>query len=129
MKTHFLGLALMIPLVATNVFAQHADIEFGYNDLLNPTELEIEVGETTATGVPFFEADFEVLDPIGAPGNFSSEDPGFATAPDEGLQINAGDQIFANILDGSSDALFGGLGYVTFYNPATQPAICGSPSN
>ena len=64
MKTHFLTLALVIPLVATNVFAQHSDVEFGVNDLLNPTELDFEVGaETdgtplvTASGIPFFEAD------------------------------------------------------------------------
>ena len=116
MKTHFFAFALLATFVATNAFAQHSDIEFGYDDLLNPTELEIEVGETTATGVPFFEAEFEALDPINDPTNFSAEDPGFATVADENLQINTDDQIFLNVLDASTDPLFGGLGYVTHYN-------------
>ena len=127
MKTHFLALALAIPFVATNVFAQHSDVEFGVNDLLNPTELDFEVGaETdgtplvTASGIPFFEADFEIVSEPGDPIDYAAEDPGFATAPDEGLEVNLGDQLFVNVLDGSSDALFGGLGYVTFYNPVTN---------
>jgi len=125
MKTHFFALTLMTTLVATPVFAQHSDVEFGYDDLVNPTVLEIEVGESTITGLPFFEAEFEELDPTGAPDDFSAEDPGFATAPDEGLNANTGDQIFVEILDASGSALFGGLGYSTFYNPAANALEAG----
>jgi len=125
MKTHFLAFALMTAWMATPVFAQHSDVEFGYDDLVDPTVLEIEVGESTITGLPFFEADFEELDPTGAPDDFSAEDPGFATAPDEGLNANTGDQIFVEILDASGSALFGGLGYSTFYNPVTNALEAG----
>ena len=126
MKTHFLALALMTPFVATNVFAQHSDVEFGYDDLDNPTQLIFEVGEeadgtplVNAAGVPFFEGAFEEADPIGDPGNFTGDNPGFATAFDEGLEANTGDQIFVEFLDASASSLFGGLGFATFYNDAT----------
>ena len=120
MKTHFFAFALLATFVATNVFAQeeeHSDVEFGYNDVSNPTELEVEAGEATATGVPIFEGEFE---PFNGPSDLSAEDPGFATSPDENLLINSGDQIFLNVLDASSDPLFGGLGYVTHYNFASK---------
>ena len=112
MRRYFFALTFVTTLMATPVFAQHTDIEFGLDDLMSPAAIVIEVGETTATGIPFFEAEFEA--------GFTTEDPGFATAPDESLNVNAGDAIFARVLDSSSNALFGGLGYVTFYNPDTD---------
>ena len=112
MRHCFFALTFVTTLMATPVFAQHSDIEFGLDDLMSPAAIEIEVGETTATGIPFFEGEFEA--------GFTTEDPGFATAPDESLNVNAGDAIFARVLDSSSNALFGGLGYVTFYNPDTD---------
>jgi hypothetical protein len=122
MKTQVLTFALTATLVASSAFAQvepeHLDVEFGYS--AGGTELEIEVGEVTATGVPIFEGTFEEFDSFFDAGNLTAEDPGFATAPDEGLDINVGDQIFLNVLDSSTSALFGGLGYVTRYNPLTD---------
>ena len=115
MRRYFFALTFVTTLMATPVFAQHSDIEFGLDDLMSPAAIVIEVGETTATGIPFFEAEFEA--------GFTTEDPGFATAPDESLNVNAGDAIFARVLDSSSNALFGGLGYVTFYNPDTMAAL------
>jgi hypothetical protein len=131
MRFRFFMVALMVTSMSTIAFASeddnhddgdvhvHSDVEFGYDSLENPTELEIEVGEATATGVPFFESSFVIEDSVGDPGNYTSDSPGFATAPTEEvpLVINAGDQIFANVLDSSVGALFGGKGFVTYYDP------------
>ena len=126
MRRYFFALTFVTTLMATPVFAQHSDVEFGYDNLLNPTQLIFEVGEeadgtplVNAAGVPFFEGAFEELDPTGDPGNFSGDNPGFATAFDEGLVANTGDQIFVEFLDASASSLFGGLGFATFYNDAT----------
>ncbi len=123
MKTRFLALALVAALASTHAFAQeeeaHTDVEFGYDSAANPTELEIEVAEATATGVPLFEGDFVILDAAGDPGNYTAEDPGFENHPDEGLVLNLDDQIFMTLVSGSSDPALGGLGHLTFYNPVT----------
>lgn len=116
-------LALVIASMSANVFAQdehgHAgDIEFGYDSLTNPTGFDIEVGEVTSDGIPLFEGSFEELDPTGAPGDFSADEPGFTTNEAEGLLVTEGDFIYVNVLDASAHSLFG-VGYVNFYNPTS----------
>ena len=102
--------------LASPAFAQHADIEFGYDDVLAPTEMEVEEVEATIDGIPFFESEMEELDPFD-PGNFSSDEPGFITNSAEALEVNIGDRVFLRVLDASQFTSFG-VGYVNFFNPA-----------
>ena len=97
---------------------KHSDIEFGYNDVNNPTAFIIEGDEITSDGIRFFESEMEELDPLD-PGNYFSDEPGFDTNPDEGLFVNHGDQIWLNAVDASANSPFG-VGYVNFYNPMTD---------
>ena len=108
------GALLTVPAVA-----QRSDIEFGYDDLGTPTFIEIEVGEATSDGFAFFEAEMEIPDPMGDPGNYRSDEPGFTTNDMEGLLINEDDLIWVQALDASNFSSFG-VGYVNYYNPTTD---------
>ena len=99
--------------------AQHSDIEFGYDDIGNPGGFIIENDEVTNDGIQFFESEFEMLDPMGDPGNYSSDEPGYENAPDEGLLVGTGHQIWINVLDASQHSQYG-QGYINFYNPMTD---------
>ena len=110
--------AIAVFVMSGSVFAQHSDVEFGYDNLAAPSIIDIEVGEVTSENIALFESGFEELDP-GTPGDFSSDEPGFATNAAEGLLVNAGDQIFLNAVDASAHSSFG-VGFVNYYNPATN---------
>ena len=112
----FFAMTLLMVGLASPAFAQHADIEFGYDDVLAPTEMEVEEVEATIDGIPFFESEMEELDPFD-PGNFSSDEPGFITNSAEALEVNIGDRVFLRVLDASQFTSFG-VGYVNFFNPA-----------
>lgn len=96
---------------------QHQDVEFGYDDASNPTAIVIDNDALTVEGVMTFESEFEELDPFD-PGNFSSDQPGFATNSAEGLIVNAGDQIWIEVLNAADHSIFG-AGYVNYCDPMT----------
>ncbi len=99
---------------------EHSDVEFGYDDIANPTALVLENDNVSSEGIQFWEGEFGVLDPA-IPGDFGTDDPGFATAIGEGLQVNIGDNVFVRPLNAAthpSSVL--GRGYVNYYNPTTQ---------
>ena len=108
----------VLAMVSTNLFAQHSDVEFGYDSLASPTEIEIEAFDFTTDGFMYFESEMEELDPFNE-GDFSSDEPGFATNDAEGLLVNPGDAIWINALDASVLSSFG-VGYVNYYNPSTD---------
>ena len=118
MKLKIVFSIVAVGFMATSVLAQHSDVELGYDNLSNPTAFIIEQDNVTTEGFQYFEAEMEELDPFD-PGNFSSDEPGFATNGLEGLLVNEGDQIWLNILDASVDSSFG-LGYVNYYDPNTD---------
>lgn len=116
-----LSMAIALAMLTTTAYAQHGhagDVEFGYDDINNPTGFEIEYDEFTTDGFLIFESEMEELDPFN-PGDFSSDEPGFTTASAEGLLVNEGDQIWLNALNASSFSSFG-VGYVNYYNPNTN---------
>ena len=121
MKMRCLLTAIALAMMTTTAYAQHGhagDVEFGYDDVNNPTGFEIEHDEFTSDGFLFFESEFEELDPFN-PGDWSSDEPGFTTASAEGLLVNPGDQIWLNAMDAAVETTFG-VGYVNFYNPGTD---------
>ena len=121
MKFRLLFTLLALAMMTATAHAQHGhagDVEFGYDDLSNPTGFDIERDEFTTEGYLFFESEMEELDPFNS-GDYSSDEPGFTTASAEGLLVNEGDQIWLNALDASSYSTFG-VGYVNFYNPLTD---------
>ena len=92
---------LMMLLMATHsvtAFAQHRDIELGYDDVSNPTTILIDSDAFTLDGFLYFESEMELLDPFN-PTDFGSDEPGFATNPSEGLLVNSGDQIWLTAVD------------------------------
>lgn len=98
----------------------HSDVEFGYDDTSNPTSIVVENDETSSEGIQFWEADFVVLDPANT-GDYGTDDPGFATAIGEGLQLNNGDNVFIRPLNAQTHPSSNlGVGYVNYYNPTTQ---------
>ncbi len=107
-----------LAMMSTNAFAQHQDVEFGYNDLANPTAFEIDSTNFTSEGFLYFESELEARDPFDT-SDLSSDEPGFTTNDGEGLLVNQGDQIWFNVLDASVHSSFG-AGYVNFYNPVTD---------
>ena len=121
MKTRLLSLSAAVAMLfSASAFAQHehSDVEFGYDSLSTPTEIEVEVVEATSDGFAFFEAEFEIVDP-GQPGNYFTNEPGFTTNDMEGLLINQDDQVWLQALDASGVSSFG-VGYVNYYNPNTD---------
>ncbi len=106
--------------LSQSALAQHSDVEFGFDNPANPTAIILENDDVSSEGIQFWEADFGVLDPA-IPGDFGTDDPGFATAIGEGLQLNPGDNVFVRPLNAAthpSSSL--GVGYVNYYNPTTQ---------
>jgi len=107
--------------MSSDLFAQHRDLEFGYDDTANPSEFLLSpetFSATTADGIDVVSSEMDELDPFN-PGEFSADQPGFATNGAEGLIVNSGDSILVNVLDASVDSNFG-VGYVSFYNPGTD---------
>jgi hypothetical protein len=116
----FLTAAVTICL-SSNLLAQHNDIEFGYDNSSNPTEFllsPLAFSSTTADGIIITKSNTEERDPF-LPGEFSADQPGFATHSAQGLIVNPGNRIHINALDASVDSAFG-VGYVNFYNPTTD---------
>ncbi len=111
----FCGFALLTSAVSAQV--PHSDVEFGYDSLSAPAAFMIEQLNVTTEGIQIFESGLEELDPLD-PGNFSSDEPGFATNAAEGLDVNIGDRFWLNVLNADLESLFG-VGYVNYFNPAT----------
>ena len=121
MKLRMLMTAVALAMMASSAYAQHGhdgDVEFGYDDVSNPTAFDIEHDEFTSDGILFYESEFEELDPFN-PGDWASDEPGFTTASAEGLLVNENDQIWLQAMDAASNSSFG-VGYVNFYNPDTD---------
>ena len=136
MTKYFMG-ALFAALFASTSFAQHSDIEFGFEDPANPV-FEIELDEFTDEGIPVAEGEFTRL------GAFvTTDNPGFITPLEveedengvevivEELVVNEGDQVFVRVLDASaSDSPTDrGVGFVNFYNPDTDALEALDPSD
>lgn len=102
---------------SSNLLAQHSDVEFGYDNTASPSGLEIVGDAFTQDGILLFESSMEELDPF-APGDFSADQPGFATGA-KGQLVNSDDEIWISALDASVDSAFG-VGYINFYNPVTD---------
>jgi len=109
---------IVLATMSSHLFAQHSDVEFGYDSLSSPSSFVIEANDVTTEGFILFESEMEELDPF-SPGDFSSDEPGFATNDAEGLLVNQDDQIWLNALDASAHSSFG-VGYVNYYNPITD---------
>jgi hypothetical protein len=107
--------------LSSNVLAQHSDLEFGYDDTSNPSAFvlsPLSFDATTADGISLNESVMEELDPFTS-GDFSADQPGFASNPGQGLSVNPGDFIMICAVDASQHSSFG-VGFVNFYNPATD---------
>ena len=116
--TRFIFTAMFAVSLSSSCFGQHSDIEFGLDDLLEPTEIEVESDEFNNEGIKILEGEFE-----GLGSDLFTESPGFITAADEGLVVNEGDRVFVRILDaGASDETSVGAGFVNFYDPANPTA-------
>jgi hypothetical protein len=106
---------------SSNLLAQHNDVEFGYDNLNNPSNFllsPLSFNSTTSDGIIIVRSSMRELDPFNA-GEFSADQPGFATDNAEGLAVNPGDCILISALNASEHSAFG-VGYVNFYNPATN---------
>ena len=110
--------ALALMSFCAPAFSQHADVEFGYDSTSSPTTFIVEESVVTCEQLLLFESEMVALDPFNQD-DLGADDPGFATNSLEGLDVNPGDLIWLNVLDASEYSQFG-LGYVTFYNPATD---------
>lgn len=117
MKKYFLA-TLVATLFASTSFAQHSDIEFGFEDLANPV-FEIELDEVTDEGIQVAEGEFTRAGPFA-----TTDAPGFITpvSDTENLTVNPGDQVLVRVLDASADdsPTARGVGFVNFYNPETD---------
>ena len=131
MTKYFLA-ALFATLFASTSFAQHSDIEFGFEDPANPV-FEVLLDELTDEDIPVAEGEFTRL------GAFvTTDNPGFITPLEEEdgvvveeLVVNEGDQVFVRVLDASaSDSPTDrGVGFVNFYNPDTDALEALDPSD
>ncbi len=117
-----LVLSLMaLTLMSSNLRAQHNDVEFGYDDLNNPSSFilaPLGFDSVTSDGIILVRSNMEELDPF-SPGDFSGDQPGFTTHLAEGLIVNPGDAIMINTLDAADHSVFG-VGFVNFYNPVAD---------
>ncbi len=98
----------LVSLFAGVAFAQHSDIEFGYEN--GSIFFESDGPGINAAGV--FESEFEIF-PMD--GTKIAEDPGFASNFMEGMEtfeVANGDSIFVNV---NQSAHFGG--FLTYFNP------------
>ncbi len=121
MRFLFLLSVLATICAPANLHAQDVDIEFGYDNANSPTVIMVDpTGFSTITGdgISLADSRFRERDPFN-PGEFSADQPGFATNTGQGLIVNSGNGIMINALDASVDSAFG-VGYVNFYNPATD---------
>ena len=116
-KLTIFSAAIFATSLSQSAFAQHADVEFGYDNPSAPTTIVLENDDVSSEGIQFWESDIELLDPD-TPGDFGWADPGFEAALDEGLQFNPGDNIFISVLDARDHSSFG-QGFVNLYNPTT----------
>lgn len=116
MRKYFLA-TLFASLFASTSFAQHSDIEFGFEDPANPV-FEIELDEVTDEGIQVAEGEFLRAGPFA-----TTDSPGFITpvTDDENLTVNPGDQVFVRVLDASAtdSPTTRGVGFVNFYDPST----------
>ena len=127
MTKYFLA-ALFATLFASTSFAQHSDIEFGFEDPAVPV-FEIELDELTDEGIQVAEGEF-----VRAGAFATTDNPGFITPFEveedengvevvvEELVVNEGDQVFVRVLDASAagSPTTRGVGFVNFYNPVTD---------
>ena len=94
----------------------HSDIEFGYDDFNNPTEIIIESDELTDDGIQIVEGEFAV-----ELGEAFADSPGFitiATEDPDGERVNPGDAVSVKFLDASQNSATG-VGYINFYDATT----------
>ena len=107
MKNQFKFLLLTL-LFCSPTFAQHFDVEFGYEG--GTIIFENDTPGIDAAGI--FESEFEVFN---GDGTQVAEDPGFAsnfTKGDEAFSVASGDSIFVNV---NQSATLGG--FLNYYNP------------
>ena len=120
----FCFLLLLVTLVSapTNVSAQLfdiGDIEVGYDTFPDPTRVDVGgVVGVTSEGIPFFTADVVIPDPF-VPLDFAADFPGFVTNPSADLILGPMDLLSIRLLDAREESE-AAVGYVNFYNPATQ---------
>lgn len=113
----FLLAALVAASLPTVSFGQieDIDIEIGFDDFNNPTEIEIETPfpRFNNAGVGIADGEFTELF-----GELGTDNPGFITPATEGeeARFNPGDAISLAFIDSTSS---GGQGFVTFFNPTT----------
>ena len=110
-----------ITCIPANLHAQDVDLEFGDDDANNPTVIMADptgFRAITGDGISLADSSFTERDPFN-PGEFSADQPGFATNSGQGLIVNSSNGIMLNALDASVESAFG-VGYVNFYNPATD---------
>ena len=108
--------ALLVSITSSVSYGQHSDIEFGYDDFNNPTEIIIESDELTDDGIQIVEGDFEV-----ELGQAFADSPGFITIATEdpgGERVNPGDAVSVKFLDASQNSATG-VGYINFYDATT----------
>ena len=92
--------ALFATLFTSISVAQHADIEFGFEDPTVPGAVfEVLLDEVTNENIQFAEGSFIPAGPFA-----TSDNPGFITPDEVGevLTVNEGDQVFVNVLDASA---------------------------
>ena len=123
MKFRLLALVTAMICLSSNLFAQHNDVEFGYDDVANPSEFilaPLDFDIFTQDGILLVKTNMEIRDPF-MPNDFSGDQPGFATnrGLTPPLQVNPGDFIMINVLDATAHSAFG-VGFVNFYNPTTD---------
>jgi hypothetical protein len=98
----------------------HSDIEFGFEtDVMGNVDssaVEIEAEEFNVDNIAIFEGEFENLDFSGTNPDLFTDNPGFITPLNEGLQVNVGDSVSIRFLDASSLPTVG-AGYVNFFDP------------
>ena len=112
MKFNIFGFAALVLLVSCgSVFAQHTDVEFGYEGGL--IEFESDGPGIDAAGI--FESEFEVMN---MDGTQVAEDPGFASnfvEGNESFMVTSGDSIFVNVNQSATFSTF-----LTYFNPNTN---------
>lgn len=108
---------MLVGALSSAAFAQHSDIEFGYDDHTNPTAIEIEQPNLSSEGIMFFESIFEQASAVDP---WETDEPGFETIDEMGelFRFNPGDDIWVCVLDASVESTLG-VGYVNYFNPGT----------
>ncbi len=116
--------AASLPTVSFGQEIEDIDIEIGFDDFMNPTEIEIETPfpRFNNAGVGIADGEF-----TGLFDDLATDNPGFITpaTEDEEGRFNPGDAISLAFRDSTSS---GGQGYVTFFNPTTGALEASSSS-